>query len=50
VASQEFAQKVAQMGLIPIDSPPPDALQRFLEAEIARWGKLVQDVGIAGTE
>src|SRR5205807_2575132 len=50
VASPEFAAKIVDMGLIAIDSPAPDALERFLHAEIARWGKLVQDVGIAGTE
>ena len=29
---------------------PPDELKRYLDKEIARWGKLVKDVGIAGTE
>ena len=38
------------MGLISIDSPPPDELLRFLHAEIGRWGNLVRDVGIAGTQ
>src|SRR5262245_33225162 len=50
VARPEFEQQVVKMGLISIDSPPPDELQRFLSAEIASWGKLVQEVGIAGTE
>ena len=50
VATQAFEQQVTRMGLLSIDSPPPDELQRFLQAEIVRWGKLVQDVGIAGTE
>jgi tripartite-type tricarboxylate transporter receptor subunit TctC len=50
VATPEFEQQIVKMGLISIDTPPPDELQQFLHAEIARWGKLVQDVGIAGTE
>jgi len=50
VARPEFEQQMTKMGLIAIDSPPPDELQRFLLAEIARWGKLVEEVGIAGTE
>jgi tripartite-type tricarboxylate transporter receptor subunit TctC len=50
VATEAFAQQIARMGLLTIDSPPPEELQRFLAAEIVRWGKLVQDVGIAGTE
>jgi hypothetical protein len=39
-----------KMGLIPIDSPSVEELQSFVQSEIARWGKLVQQVGIAGTE
>jgi tripartite-type tricarboxylate transporter receptor subunit TctC len=50
VATPEFEQQVAKMGLLAIPSPPPEELARFLQAEIVRWGKLVQDVGIAGTE
>jgi len=50
VARPEFEQQVVKMGLISIDSAPPDELQRFLATEIARWGRLVQEVGIAGTE
>jgi hypothetical protein len=38
------------MGLIPIDTPSVDELQRFVASEAARWGKIVQQVGIAGTE
>jgi tripartite-type tricarboxylate transporter receptor subunit TctC len=38
------------MGLNAIDSPSPDALKRYLDAEIVRWGDLVKQVGIAGTQ
>jgi tripartite-type tricarboxylate transporter receptor subunit TctC len=50
VARPEFEQQVAKMGLLRIDSAPPDELMRYLLAEIDRWGKLVHEVGIAGTE
>ena len=50
VARPEFAEQVGKMGLLRIDSAPPDELQRYLLAEIDRWGKLVHEVGIAGTE
>jgi tripartite-type tricarboxylate transporter receptor subunit TctC len=50
VASPDFKKQVEQMGLIAIDSPPPDELKRYLDDEIKRWGQLVKDVGIAGTE
>jgi tripartite-type tricarboxylate transporter receptor subunit TctC len=50
VNSPEFKAQTLKMGLDAIDSPPPDALKRYLDTEIHRWGKLVQDIGIAGTE
>jgi hypothetical protein len=36
--------------MIPLDSPPPEELQRFIVSEIVRWGKIVQQAGIAGSE
>jgi len=48
--SPDFKAQVDRMGLLAIDSPPPAALKRYLDSEIARWGKLVEDVGIAGSE
>jgi hypothetical protein len=31
-------------------SPPPDALQPYIRAEVARWGKVVEQAGLAGSE
>jgi hypothetical protein len=36
------------MGLM--DSPSVDALQNFIKSEIVRWGKVVQQAGIAGSQ
>ena len=48
--SADYKVQTDRMGLIAIDSPSPDQLKKYLDAEIARWGQLVKDVGIAGTE
>ena len=48
--SPDFKAQVDRMGLLAIDTPPPDELKKFLDKEIASWGQLVKDVGIAGTE
>ena len=48
--SPDFKVQVERMGLIAIDLPPPDELKKYLDKEIASWGQLVKDVGIAGTE
>ncbi|AMN39038.1 Bug family tripartite tricarboxylate transporter substrate binding protein [Rhodoplanes sp. Z2-YC6860] len=49
-ASDDYKAQADRMGLLAIQTPPPDELRKYLNAEIARWGQLVKDVGIAGTE
>src|SRR6516164_4489672 len=44
---EEFIQR---QGLIPVDSPVPDELRTFVEAEIARLGDIVRKAGLAGSE
>ena len=41
---------ILRQGLIPVASPPPDELRRFVEAEIARLGDIVRKAGLAGSE
>jgi hypothetical protein len=38
------------MGLIPVDTPSVEQLKSFVDSEIVRWGKLVQQAGIAGSQ
>lgn len=37
-------------GAIPQASPSPAALKLFVESEIARWGKVIEQAGLAGSE
>jgi tripartite-type tricarboxylate transporter receptor subunit TctC len=37
-------------GAIPQASPQPAALKLFVESEIARWGKVIEQAGLAGSE
>jgi tripartite-type tricarboxylate transporter receptor subunit TctC len=37
-------------GAIPQATPPPAALKLFVESEIARWGKVIEQAGLAGSE
>ena len=41
---------ILRQGLIPVVSPSPDELRRFVEAEIARLGDIVRKAGLAGSE
>jgi tripartite-type tricarboxylate transporter receptor subunit TctC len=37
-------------GAIPQVSPSPEEMRRFVESEIVRWGKVVEQAGLAGSE
>jgi tripartite-type tricarboxylate transporter receptor subunit TctC len=50
VADESMREKIIKLGLVPQSSPPPDALQSFIGAEQARWGQVVKDAGLAGSE
>jgi tripartite-type tricarboxylate transporter receptor subunit TctC len=50
MASADIRRQMIEMGLIPVDTPSVEELQRFVDAEIVRWGRIVEQVGIAGTE
>ena len=43
-------QDLLARGLSPIVTAPPAELARYVQAEIVRWGKVVEQAGIAGTE
>jgi tripartite-type tricarboxylate transporter receptor subunit TctC len=46
----EIKQHASSMGLLPIDTPSVASLQIFVQTEIARWGKVVEQAGIAGSQ
>ena len=39
-----------RLGTIPIESPPPAELQKFLAAEIERWGGIIERAGVAQSQ
>src|SRR5262249_20970102 len=49
-AAPDIHAQMVTMGLIPLETPSIDELQRFVVSEIANWGKVVRQVGISGTE
>ncbi len=50
VALPEVQQQIIRLGMIPATPMPAADLQRFIESEMSRWGKVVQQAGLAGTE
>jgi tripartite-type tricarboxylate transporter receptor subunit TctC len=50
VAMGDVQARLKDLGMKPIGKGSVDDLQRFLDEDIARWGKVVEAAGIAGTE
>jgi tripartite-type tricarboxylate transporter receptor subunit TctC len=50
MAEPEVQRTLARDGAIPVISPPPDELRRFVDSETARWGKVIERAGLAGSE
>jgi len=46
----EIKEYAFKMGLLPIDTPSVPSLRVFVQTEIARWGKVVEQAGIAGSQ
>lgn len=45
LALPEIKRRISELGMIPIDSAPPDALARYVKTEIVRWGAVVKKSG-----
>jgi tripartite-type tricarboxylate transporter receptor subunit TctC len=41
---------IVNLGTLPVKSPSPPELQRFLATEIDRWGKLIEHAGVAKSQ
>ena len=50
VAMDEVRARMAEIGMVPLGTGSVTELQQFLQAEIARWGQVVEDAGIARSE
>jgi tripartite-type tricarboxylate transporter receptor subunit TctC len=42
--------RIAQLSLVELPTPSVADMRAYVKSEIARWGKIVQQAGIAGTE
>lgn len=50
VATPEIGEHIVRNGMLPMSNPPVAGLQDFVKSEIARWGKVVHQAGIAGSQ
>jgi len=50
VSEADVSRDINSRGSIAIVTPPPDELHRYVETEIVRWSKVVEQAGATGTE
>jgi tripartite-type tricarboxylate transporter receptor subunit TctC len=50
MALPDVQQQIIKLGMIPGAPASPAELKGFIDAEITRWGKVVTQAGLAGTE
>ncbi len=50
LAASDIRERIAKLSLVPMDTPSIADMQTFVQSEIVRWGKVVQNAGIAGSE
>jgi tripartite-type tricarboxylate transporter receptor subunit TctC len=48
--SSDMQSEFARLGVVPVESPPPEELKGFVLKEIVRWGNIVRQAGLAGAE
>jgi len=49
-ATPDVQALMIRLGLIPVASPPPAEVQKFLAAEITRWGGIIEKAGVAKSQ
>jgi tripartite-type tricarboxylate transporter receptor subunit TctC len=50
MALPDVQQQIIRLGMIPGGGASSEELERFIASEMARWGKVVTQAGLAGTE
>jgi tripartite-type tricarboxylate transporter receptor subunit TctC len=50
MSDPEMKQKVANIGLIPIDTPSIDGINAYMKDERGKWGALVEKLGLKGSQ
>ena len=48
--TEEVSKQFVGLGLIPIGKGSLEELDAFVKSETARWGKVIRDAGLAGTQ
>jgi tripartite-type tricarboxylate transporter receptor subunit TctC len=50
MSEPDVKARISKLSLVPLPTPSVGDMQAYVKNEIARWGEIVQQAGIAGTE
>jgi tripartite-type tricarboxylate transporter receptor subunit TctC len=50
LTESDVQEQISNLGMIPAPNRSPTELQAFIDSEMVRWGKVVQQAGLAGSE
>ena len=50
MGTDEMHKELIAQGLVPVTSDPPDKLKAFIEAEVVRYGRIVVQAGLKGSQ
>jgi tripartite-type tricarboxylate transporter receptor subunit TctC len=50
LAQPDVKDQILKYGFLPVENKSVEGLQDYVKSEIARWGKVVRDAGIAGSQ
>ncbi len=50
MSQPEMKQKAANIGLLPLDSPPIEGIKAYIKSEQEKWGSLVRKLGLEGSQ
>jgi tripartite-type tricarboxylate transporter receptor subunit TctC len=50
MAAPDMQEKIMRIGLIPHDTPSVEGVQRYIKADSEKWGTLVRQLGLEGSQ
>ena len=50
IAEPDVQKQLVGLQFIPVGRKSPEELDRFVQSETARWAKVLQQAGVAGSE
>jgi tripartite-type tricarboxylate transporter receptor subunit TctC len=50
MSAPEMKQRAANIGLLPLDSPPIEGIKAYIKSEQEKWGSLVRKLGLEGSQ